>query len=52
MIGGVEQVADEFRCLAAMGFTDVIVRHLVDDQAAVLDSFGRFAEVRSLVREP
>lgn len=49
--GGVEQVAEEFRRLAAIGFTDVIVRHLVDDQAAVLDSFARLAEVRRLVRD-
>jgi alkanesulfonate monooxygenase SsuD/methylene tetrahydromethanopterin reductase-like flavin-dependent oxidoreductase (luciferase family) len=49
--GGPEQVAEQFRRLAAIGFTDVIVRHLVDDQAAVLDSFARLAEVRRLVRD-
>jgi alkanesulfonate monooxygenase SsuD/methylene tetrahydromethanopterin reductase-like flavin-dependent oxidoreductase (luciferase family) len=49
VIGGVDEVAEEFRRLAAMGFTDVIVRHLVDDQQEVLASLSRLAEVRSAV---
>jgi hypothetical protein len=33
-----------------MGYTDVIVRHLAEDQGDVLKSYER-AEVRRLVRE-
>jgi alkanesulfonate monooxygenase SsuD/methylene tetrahydromethanopterin reductase-like flavin-dependent oxidoreductase (luciferase family) len=44
--GTVAQVADRFRALGAMGFTDVIVRHLTTDHAKVLASFARLAEVR------
>jgi alkanesulfonate monooxygenase SsuD/methylene tetrahydromethanopterin reductase-like flavin-dependent oxidoreductase (luciferase family) len=44
--GGVETVADKFREYAAMGYTDVIVRHLAEDHAEVMKSFERLAEVR------
>src|SRR5262249_27042537 len=44
--GTVPQVAERFRALAAMGFTDVIVRHLTTDHAKVLGSFARLGEVR------
>jgi alkanesulfonate monooxygenase SsuD/methylene tetrahydromethanopterin reductase-like flavin-dependent oxidoreductase (luciferase family) len=47
--GSVEQVAGRFRELAAMGYTDVIVRHLTNDHAKVLGSFARLAEVRQAV---
>jgi alkanesulfonate monooxygenase SsuD/methylene tetrahydromethanopterin reductase-like flavin-dependent oxidoreductase (luciferase family) len=49
--GGVETVAERFRDYASMGYTDVIVRHLADDQGEVLESYERLAEVRRLVRE-
>ena len=49
--GGVETVAERFREYAAMGYTDVIVRHLADDQGEVLKSYERLAEARRLVRE-
>jgi alkanesulfonate monooxygenase SsuD/methylene tetrahydromethanopterin reductase-like flavin-dependent oxidoreductase (luciferase family) len=49
--GSVERVAAQFRALAAMGYTDVIVRHLVDDQARVLASYARLAEVRKAVAD-
>ncbi|MGQ0803370.1 MAG: LLM class flavin-dependent oxidoreductase, partial [Actinomycetota bacterium] len=49
--GGVERVAERFREYAAMGYTDVIVRHLAEDHAEVLKSYERLAEVRRLVRE-
>jgi hypothetical protein len=29
-----------------MGYTDVIVRHLAEDQSEVLESFARLARVR------
>jgi alkanesulfonate monooxygenase SsuD/methylene tetrahydromethanopterin reductase-like flavin-dependent oxidoreductase (luciferase family) len=47
--GSVATVAAKFRELAQMGYTDVIIRHLVDDQAQVLASYGRLAEVRKAV---
>jgi alkanesulfonate monooxygenase SsuD/methylene tetrahydromethanopterin reductase-like flavin-dependent oxidoreductase (luciferase family) len=46
VIGTVDQVVDTFRTLSAMGYTDVIVRHVVDDQPRVLDSLARLADVR------
>jgi hypothetical protein len=33
-----------------MGYTDVIVRHLADDQTEVLRSLERLAQVREEVR--
>jgi alkanesulfonate monooxygenase SsuD/methylene tetrahydromethanopterin reductase-like flavin-dependent oxidoreductase (luciferase family) len=51
VFGGVETVAERFREYAAMGYTDMIVRHLADDQGEVLKSYERLAEVRRLVRE-
>jgi alkanesulfonate monooxygenase SsuD/methylene tetrahydromethanopterin reductase-like flavin-dependent oxidoreductase (luciferase family) len=47
--GSIDKVAAEFRSLAAMGYTDVIIRHLVDDQEHVLASYARLAEVRKAV---
>jgi alkanesulfonate monooxygenase SsuD/methylene tetrahydromethanopterin reductase-like flavin-dependent oxidoreductase (luciferase family) len=47
--GSVSQVAEAFRDLAEAGFSDVIVRHFLDDQAAVIDSYHRLADVRKLV---
>ena len=44
--GTVPQVAERFRALGAVGFTDVIVRHLTTDHAKVLGSFARLGEVR------
>jgi len=44
--GTVPQVVERFRALGAMGFTDVIVRHLTTNHAKVLGSFARLGEVR------
>jgi 3-hydroxyisobutyrate dehydrogenase-like beta-hydroxyacid dehydrogenase len=49
VVGGPEEVAEAFLGLGRMGFTDVLVRHLADDQSEVLASFDRLAEVRELV---
>jgi alkanesulfonate monooxygenase SsuD/methylene tetrahydromethanopterin reductase-like flavin-dependent oxidoreductase (luciferase family) len=49
--GGPETVAARFAAYAEMGYTDVIVRHLADDQAEVLASIERLAEVRELLRD-
>ena len=48
-VGGPERVAEQFRELATMGYTDVIVRHLADEQAEVLASFARLAGVRAAI---
>ncbi|MCC7364452.1 MAG: LLM class flavin-dependent oxidoreductase [Dehalococcoidia bacterium] len=47
--GDVEEVAAQFTQYAAMGYTDIIVRHLVDDQDLVLGSLRRLADVRRLI---
>jgi alkanesulfonate monooxygenase SsuD/methylene tetrahydromethanopterin reductase-like flavin-dependent oxidoreductase (luciferase family) len=49
VIGSVDEVIAQLRPLAAMGYTDVIVRHLTDDQPRVLGSMARLAEVRRAV---
>ena len=46
IVGDVERVAAAFAELAAMGYDEVVVRHLVQDPAQVLASIGRLAEVR------
>ncbi len=47
--GSATEVADAFAALGVLGGTDVIVRHLADDQREVLASIGHLAEVRSLL---
>jgi alkanesulfonate monooxygenase SsuD/methylene tetrahydromethanopterin reductase-like flavin-dependent oxidoreductase (luciferase family) len=47
--GSPDAVADGFRALAAMGFTDVIVRQLADDQRDALASIEHLARVRELL---
>jgi alkanesulfonate monooxygenase SsuD/methylene tetrahydromethanopterin reductase-like flavin-dependent oxidoreductase (luciferase family) len=44
--GTIDQVVAEFRSLGALGYTDIIVRHLTNDQPRVLASLGRLQEVR------
>ena len=44
--GGIEQVTEQLGEYAAMGYTDVIVRHLAESQSEVLASYERLAEVR------
>ena len=51
VVGSVDEVAARFRELAGMGYTDVIVRHIVDDQAKVLGSISRLARVRRALRD-
>lgn len=47
--GSAETVAARFREYAALGYTDVIVRHLTDDHAKVLGSLARLRAVREAV---
>lgn len=49
IVRGPQRVAEEFRRLAQLGFTDVLIRQLAEDQADVLGSFERLAEVRTSV---
>jgi len=44
--GDAKAVTEKFRTLGAMGYTDVIVRHLTNEQPKVLGSLARLAEVR------
>jgi alkanesulfonate monooxygenase SsuD/methylene tetrahydromethanopterin reductase-like flavin-dependent oxidoreductase (luciferase family) len=46
VIGTIDEVVTRFRALGALGYTDVIVRHVTDEQPAVLASLARLAEVR------
>jgi alkanesulfonate monooxygenase SsuD/methylene tetrahydromethanopterin reductase-like flavin-dependent oxidoreductase (luciferase family) len=47
--GSVEQVAEQLAQYRDMGYTDLIVRHLADDQTEVLRSLERLARVRELL---
>ena len=47
--GSIQTVASKFRALEGMGYTDVIIRHIVDDQPKVLGSYARLAEVRKAI---
>ncbi|MGH9190624.1 MAG: LLM class flavin-dependent oxidoreductase [Acidimicrobiales bacterium] len=51
VVGGPDTVAEALRALAELGFTEVLVRHLAEDQTEVLRSFERLAEVRALVAD-
>jgi alkanesulfonate monooxygenase SsuD/methylene tetrahydromethanopterin reductase-like flavin-dependent oxidoreductase (luciferase family) len=44
--GTAGEVADRFRAFAEIGYTDILVRHLTNDQPKVLDSLARLAAVR------
>ncbi len=46
VIGTIDEVAARFRALGDLGYTDVIVRHVTDEQPYVLASLARLAEVR------
>lgn len=51
VVGGPETVAGRLRELADVGYTDVVIRHLADDQSEVLVSYERLAEVREALRD-
>jgi len=48
--GSVAEVTERFRALAPLGYTDIIVRHITDDQAKILGSLSRLAEVARALR--
>ena len=45
--GSVDDVAEQFRSFAKIGYTDILVRHLTNDQPKVLGSLERLAAVRA-----
>jgi alkanesulfonate monooxygenase SsuD/methylene tetrahydromethanopterin reductase-like flavin-dependent oxidoreductase (luciferase family) len=44
--GSVEEVAEQFRSFEELGYTDILVRHLSNDQPKVMGSSERLAAVR------
>src|SRR6516164_8816304 len=51
--GSVDEVAEQFRTFGKIGYTDILVRHLTNDQPKVLGSLERLAAVRAaLTWEP
>jgi alkanesulfonate monooxygenase SsuD/methylene tetrahydromethanopterin reductase-like flavin-dependent oxidoreductase (luciferase family) len=49
--GSVDDVAKRFLELRAMGYTDVIIRHLTDDQDKVLASYRKLGQVKAAVKD-
>jgi alkanesulfonate monooxygenase SsuD/methylene tetrahydromethanopterin reductase-like flavin-dependent oxidoreductase (luciferase family) len=45
--GSVDEVAERFRAFGEIGYTDILVRHLTNDQVKVLGSLERLAAVRA-----
>ena len=45
--GSVDEVAEQFRTFAEIGYTEILVRHLTNDQPKVLGSLERLAAVRA-----
>jgi alkanesulfonate monooxygenase SsuD/methylene tetrahydromethanopterin reductase-like flavin-dependent oxidoreductase (luciferase family) len=49
--GSVDEVAEQFRALAKIGYTEILVRHLTNDQPKVLGSLERLATVRAALAQ-
>lgn len=47
--GSVDEVAERFRSFAEFGYTEILVRHLTNDQPKVLRSLERLAKVRAAI---
>jgi alkanesulfonate monooxygenase SsuD/methylene tetrahydromethanopterin reductase-like flavin-dependent oxidoreductase (luciferase family) len=45
--GSVDEVAEQFRTFGDIGYTEILVRHLTNDQPKVLGSLERLAAVRA-----
>jgi alkanesulfonate monooxygenase SsuD/methylene tetrahydromethanopterin reductase-like flavin-dependent oxidoreductase (luciferase family) len=45
--GSVDEVGEQFRIFADIGYTEILVRHLTHDQPKVLGSLERLAAVRA-----
>ncbi len=49
--GSVDDVAEQFRTFHAIGYTDILVRHLTNDQPKVLGSLERLTAVRAALAQ-
>lgn len=49
--GSIDEVAEQFRSFAKIGYTEISVRHLTNDQPKVLGSLERLAAVRTAVAD-
>lgn len=49
MVGGAGAIAEQMRRYLDLGFSDIIVRNLVADQAHAVASIERLAEVKRLL---
>jgi alkanesulfonate monooxygenase SsuD/methylene tetrahydromethanopterin reductase-like flavin-dependent oxidoreductase (luciferase family) len=49
IVGDAEAVAESFKKLAQMGYTDIIIRNLVSEQAQALESIARLKQVKGLL---
>jgi alkanesulfonate monooxygenase SsuD/methylene tetrahydromethanopterin reductase-like flavin-dependent oxidoreductase (luciferase family) len=49
--GTVDEVVKRFLELRALGYTDVIIRHITDDQPKVLGSYERLGRVRAAITD-
>ena len=49
--GAPDQVAEQFRSFAQIGYTEILVRHLTNDQPKILGSLERLAAVRAAVAQ-
>ena len=47
--GSVDQVTEQFRTFGKIGYTEILVRHLTNDQPKVLGSLERLAALRAAV---
>jgi hypothetical protein len=45
--GSIDEITERFRSFGELGYTDILVRHLSNDQAKVLGSLERLAAVRA-----
>ncbi len=50
--GSVDTVIGQFSEYGRMGYSDIIIRHLTNDQPEVLASYGRLREVRAALATP
>jgi alkanesulfonate monooxygenase SsuD/methylene tetrahydromethanopterin reductase-like flavin-dependent oxidoreductase (luciferase family) len=49
--GSADEVAEQFRSFATLGYTEILVRHLTGDQPKVLGSLERLAAVRAALAQ-
>jgi len=49
--GSIDEVSEQFHRFAKLGYTEISVRHLTNDQPRVLGSLERLAAVRAAVAQ-